>query len=192
MIGLEHGKVTLYDHDPEWNKEAERTIKILKDILGNIVIEIAHVGSTAINCIKAKPIIDIAVAVVDFSDIICYNQQLEKHGFYYRYAMDDADNILRKKTDFTGMNIRQLLYACGGYYNGANNLQTHFIHVVKANSTEWRNYISFRDYLNAHPNIAKEYETLKKNLCAQFPDSREKYVAHKHNFIQDILNSVKP
>ena len=31
MIGLERGKVTLYDHDPEWNKEAARTIKTIKD-----------------------------------------------------------------------------------------------------------------------------------------------------------------
>ena len=80
MIGLERGKVTLYDHDPEWNKEAARTIKTIKDILGDVAIQTEHVGSTSVNSIKAKPIIDIAVAVIHFSDIISYNRKLAEHG----------------------------------------------------------------------------------------------------------------
>lgn len=189
MIGLERGKVILYNHDPEWNNEAARTIKVLKNILGSVAIKIEHVGSTAINSIKAKPIIDIALAVKNFSDIICYNRKLEESGFYYRYAMDNADNILRVKIDFTATDIRQLLYACGGYYDGSNRLQTHFIHVVKPNSSEWENYINFRDYLNTHPLVAKEYENLKIQLYGEYADSREEYTAHKHDFIQSILNS---
>ena len=106
MIGLERGKVTLYDHDPEWNKEAARTIKTIKDILGDVAIQTEHVGSTSVNSIKAKPIIDIAVAVIHFSDIISYNRKLTEHGFYYRYAMDAAGTILRGKIDFTANNIR--------------------------------------------------------------------------------------
>lgn len=66
-------------------------------ILGSIVTEIAHVGSTSVDTIMAKPIIDIALAVPDFTDIIGYNRKLELHGFYYRYAMDAQNNILRGK-----------------------------------------------------------------------------------------------
>lgn len=138
MIGLERGKVKLYDHDPEWNKETTRTIKTLKNILSDVAIDIEHVGSTSVNGIKAKPIIDVAVAVANFSDIIRYNRKLEERGFYYRYATDDVGNNPRGEIDFTSDNVRQLLYACGGYYDGLSKLQTHFIHVVKANSAEWR------------------------------------------------------
>lgn len=187
MIGLERGKVTLYVHDPVWDTEAARTIKELKKILGDIAAETAHVGSTAVNTIMAKPIIDIALAVPDFTDIIGYNGKLELHGFYYRYATDNFNHILRGEIDFT-KNIRQLLYACGGYYNGSDKLQTHFIHVVKTESIEWRNYIKFRDYLNTHPLVAKEYENLKIMLYQKYADSREEYTAHKHDFIQRILN----
>lgn len=189
MIGLERGKVILYDHDAEWNIEAARTIKVLKNILGDIAIAIEHVGSTSINSIKAKPIIDIALAVTNFPDIICYNSKLEESGFYYRYAMDNLDNILRGEVDFTAIDIRQLLYACGGYYDGTSRLQTHFIHVVKVKSVEWKNYIKFRDYLNTHPLVAKEYENLKIQLYGEYTDRREEYTAHKHDFIQSILNS---
>ncbi len=189
MIGLERGKVTLYIHSPVWNTEAAHTIKVLKKILGDIVTEIAHVGSTAVDTIMAKPIIDIALAVPNFTDIVGYNSKLELHGFFYRYAMDNSNNILRGKIDFATNNIRQLLYACGGYYSGLNKLQTHFIHVVKSESIEWRNYIKFRDYLNTHPLVAKEYENLKIMLYQKFTDNREEYTAHKHDFIQRILNS---
>ena len=53
---------------------------------------------------------------------------------------------------------------------------------------EWKNYINFRDYLNAHPLVAKEYENLKIQLCGEYADCREEYTAHKHDFIQSILN----
>lgn len=189
MIGLERGKVNLYDHDPEWNKEAARTIKVLKNILGDIAINLEHVGSTSIDNIKAKPIIDIAVAVTNFPDIIRYNRKLAERGFYYRYAIDAVGNILRGELDFPANNIRQLLYACGGYYDGSNKLQTHFIHVVKVKNIEWEDYIKFRDYLNTHPLVAKKYENLKIRLCEKYADCREEYTALKHDFIQSILNS---
>ena len=189
MIGLERGKVTLYPHDPAWNTEAARTIQVLKKILGDIPTETEHVGSTAVYTIMAKPIIDIALAVPNFTDIINYNDKLELQGFYYRYAIDNLDTVLRGKIDFTTKNIRQLLYACGGYYSGSNKQQTHFIHVVKTESMEWRNYLKVRDYLNTHPLVAKEYENLKRKLSLKYSDSREEYTAHKHDFIQHILNS---
>ncbi len=98
MIGLERGKVTLYIHNPVWNTEAARTIKVLKEILGDIATETEHVGSTAVNTIMAKPIIDIALAVSNFTDIIGYNSKLELHGFYYRYAMDRFNNIFGERS----------------------------------------------------------------------------------------------
>ncbi|MDE7463463.1 MAG: GrpB family protein, partial [Clostridiales bacterium] len=178
----------LYDHNFAWNKEAERTIGVLKSILGDVAKEIEHVGSTAINSIKAKPIIDIAVAVSDFTQILSYNSTLEAHGFYYRFAVDDADNNISGEVDFAVTNVRQLLYACGGYYDGTNKLQTHFIHVVKVDSTEWRNYIKFRDCLNADPRLAKEYENLKQRLCTEFADDRNEYTARKHEFIERVVS----
>ncbi len=188
IIGLERGKTALYEHDFAWNKEAERKIGELKSIFGNTAKEIEHVGSTAINTIKAKPIIDIAVAATDFASVLRYNTELEAHGFYYRYATDYADNNISGAIDFNATDIRRLLYACGGYYDGSNKLQTHFIHVVKTDSTEWRNYIKFRDYLNANPQVAKEYENLKIKLCCEYADNRYIYTARKHEFIARIVS----
>ena len=176
MIGLKRGTVQLFDHEKEWEVEAQRTIEKLWEILGSIAKDIQHVGSTSIVSIKAKPIIDIAVAVNDFSEILTLEDELKNAGFYYRPSSID----------------NQLLFACGNLYEGTGDLQTHFIHVVKTNSMEWRNYINFRNYLNNTPEVAKAYEDLKVSLAAAAPidAGREKYLAGKHNLIVELLEKA--
>lgn len=179
MIGLKRGRVQLCEHEKEWEIEAQNTIARLKEILGDVIKDIQHVGSTSILTIKAKPIIDIALAVDDFDDILAYEKQLKDAGFYYR---PNAQASIRD----------QLLFACGNYYEGTGELQTHFIHVVKTNSMDWINYINFRDYLNNTPSVAKEYEDLKVSLAQQVPvdSGREKYLKGKHDFIVYTLRKA--
>lgn len=179
MIGLKRGTVQLCEHEKEWEIEAQNTIARLKEILGDVIKDIQHVGSTSILTIKAKPIIDIALAVDDFDDILAYEKQLKDAGFYYR---PNAQASIRD----------QLLFACGNYYEGTGELQTHFIHVVKTNSMDWINYINFRDYINNTPSVAKEYEDLKVSLAQQVPvdSGREKYLKGKHDFIVYTLRKA--
>ena len=66
IIGLKCDVVELVDHKPEWEVLAVETIQRLWHVFGSVAKDIQHVGSTAIMHIKAKPIIDIAVAVDDF------------------------------------------------------------------------------------------------------------------------------
>lgn len=172
MLGLKRGTVQLCEHEKEWEIEAQNTIVLLKEILGDVIKDIQHVGSTSILTIKAKPIIDIALAVDNFDDILAYEKELKDVGFYYR------PNVQESLRD-------QLLFACGNFYDGTGELQTHFIHVVKTNSMDWVNYINFRDYLNSTPLAAKAYEDLKVSLAQQAPadSGREKYLKGKHDFI---------
>ncbi len=170
MIGLKRGTVKLFNHEKEWEIEAQKTILRLHKILGAVARDIQHVGSTSILTIKAKPIIDIAVAVKNFEDVIALEVELNNGRFYYRPNANIND---------------QLLCACGSYYEGTGDLQTHFIHVVLSDSMKWRNYINFRDYLNKMPTVAKAYEDLKTSLAAKAPvdKGRERYLKGKHDFI---------
>lgn len=84
MLGLKRGAVALYPHEKAWETEAQATMARLHQILGPVAVEMAHVGSTAIPTIQAKPIIDIAVAVDDFDTLLAYEKQLRAAGFYYR------------------------------------------------------------------------------------------------------------
>jgi len=179
MIGLKRGTVKLFEHEKAWEIEAQNTIVRLRKILGNVIKDIQHVGSTSIYTIKAKPIIDIALAVDDFEDILAFEKELRDEGFYYRpKAQGSLGN--------------QLLFACGNYYDGSGDIQTHFIHVVLTGSMDWINYINFRDYLNNTPTVAKAYEELKVSLAEQAPidSGREKYLKGKHDFIVYTLRKA--
>lgn len=178
MIGLKIGTVQLFEHDKNWELEAQKTIAKLKEILGDVIKDIQHIGSTSIVTIKAKPIIDIAIAVDDFDDILQFENKLKKEGFYYRPS----------KTKLTN----QLLFASGSYYDNTGDNQTHFIHIVKTGSMDWLNYINFRDYLNSKPSVAKEYENLKLVLSSKttIDIGREEYTKGKHNFITHTLRKA--
>lgn len=173
MLGLKRGEVKLLPHEKEWEFEAEKTINKLKIILGGVIVDIQHVGSTAIPTIKAKPIIDIAVSVNDFDEVLEHEIELQQKGVYYRPTNEN----------------NQLLFACGSLYDGTGDLQTHFIHFVIKNSMEWINYINFRDYLINNPDIAKEYELLKIKLSKTAKD-RTEYTAAKHDFITFTLRKA--
>ena len=179
MIGLKRGAVELRKHEKEWESEAQKTILRLRRTLGTVIRDIQHVGSTAVLSIKAKPIIDIALAVDAFDDILAYEKELREEGFYYR---PNAQASLSSK----------LLFASGSYYDGTGDLQTHFIHVVLTDSMDWINYINFRDYLNKMPAVAKEYEELKISLAQRLPmeNSREAYTNGKQDFIAHTLRKA--
>ena len=169
-LGLKRGTVQLEPHDKQWDEIAVQTIKTLKAILGDDVIDIQHIGSTAIPAIKAKPIIDIAVGVTDFDRIISYNEQLQKEGIFYRGS--DVED--------------QILYVMGDM---EKDIRTHHIHIVKWNGTEWKNYIHFRDYLNDNENMALQYQKLKEELESKYADNRGLYTKGKKDIIDIILNN---
>jgi GrpB-like predicted nucleotidyltransferase (UPF0157 family) len=167
-LGLKRGTVHLEPHDKQWDEIAAQTIKTLKSILGDDAIDIQHIGSTAIPAIKAKPIIDIVVGTTDFERIMSHNEQLENEGIFYRGS--DVEH--------------QVLYVIGDM---EKDIRTHHIHVVKWNGTEWKNYIHFRDYLNANENMALQYQKLKEELESKYADDRVTYTNGKQDMIDIIL-----
>ena len=172
MIGLKRGSVKLISHQEEWNKNAEKVILKLKQLLGDAAVDIQHVGSTAIASIYAKPIIDIVIGVRDLNDIVSYVRLLEQHDFVFRG--EDVEG--------------QLLFVMGDF---EKDTRTHHIHVVKWNGAEWNNYINFRDYLNCCPDKAMLYDACKKKLASQFPDDRRSYTAGKQELIECLLKEAE-
>ena len=96
-----------------------------------------------------------------------------KHGYYYR----------------PDSNPNRLLYAKGSYYNATGKLQTHFIHVVLANSKDWNSYIKFKERLLNDKEVLKAYEELKLKLYLKGID-RTQYTTFKNEFIESVLNDT--
>lgn len=169
MLGLKRNTVMLSDYDESWPKAAAQSIVQLKNIFQNAAVDIQHVGSTSIVGIKAKPILDIAVAVRRFADVWPLIPKLEENSFLHRPQNDDAG---------------QIFFSCGDF---TADIRTHHIHVVLFGSDEWNGYIRFRDFLNANPHRRREYEALKLSSMQKYPNDRVSYTDSKAAFIQSVI-----
>ncbi|TAK74600.1 MAG: GNAT family N-acetyltransferase [Gammaproteobacteria bacterium] len=168
--------IELVPYNKEWPTLAKLEIERLQEILPkNHVIDIQHVGSTAIPGLSAKSIIDIQIATDSLTTIKPIAiEVLKSQG--YEYWADNPDP-------------ERLFFVKGMPPFGEK--RSHHVHIVESTSKHWQEKILFRDYLITHPEIAQEYENLKKELAQQHTHNREAYTKAKTEFIQAILQKTK-
>ena len=63
MIGLKRHTVAIVDHHPEWAALATHACQEVKLAGADLLVDVQHVGSTAVPSLPAKPILDIAAAL---------------------------------------------------------------------------------------------------------------------------------
>jgi len=168
MIGLKRGSVQVFAYHPAWYDLFEQERRILQQCIGHLVLDIQHVGSTAVPGLDAKPIIDIAVAIASVAVIPQCRQPLCSLGY-----IDRGDG---------GRD--------GGYLfvkESAPDVRTHHLHLVAIDDPQWGNYLRFRDMLSADEILRTRYATLKKALQEKFSQDRKAYTAAKQEFIRSIL-----
>ncbi|MGL5874414.1 MAG: GrpB family protein, partial [Xenococcaceae cyanobacterium] len=74
-------KVEVLPHDPNWQHKFESESKLVIQALGENVVMVHHIGSTAIPKIYAKPIVDMLVEVNDITQVDKYNSAMEALGY---------------------------------------------------------------------------------------------------------------
>lgn len=165
-------QIELVQYDSTWPYQAELEIEKLYQLLPRqYVVDIQHVGSTAIPGMIAKPLIDIQIAATSLDAVKNIAiQQLEKIG--YRFWYDNPDH-------------ERLFFAKGMPPYGEK--RTHHVHIFEKSCPRTDKKIIFRDYLRSHSDAAKEYAALKITLAQQFKYDREQYTEAKKTFIDTIL-----
>ena len=169
-MGLKVGTVKLEDYNPEWKNSFEVEKNNLINIFKNIALKIEHVGSTSVEGLSAKPIIDMMVIIKRFSDFESVRSYFEKEPYSIKLDSPEDEILIRK---------------------GDESNRTHFIHVVEFGSDRQINTLLFRDYLRENKDALLEYEKLKKELAIKYADDRKMYTASKNDFIQGILKKAK-
>lgn len=169
-MGLKVGLVKLEEYTSEWKILFEKEKENLEKIFGNIAIKIEHVGSTSIEGLAAKPIIDIMVCIEKFSDFEKIREYFDKEPYSIKNDSPEDEILVRK---------------------GPEENRTHFIHIVENNSIRALNTIIFRDYLRNNKDALNEYEKLKKDLAEKYSNDRKSYTTSKSEFIQNIINKAK-
>ena len=152
--------------NPKWKDEFEKIVASLgKDIIYNS-IKIEHVGSTSVEGLSAKPIIDL--------DIVIENDKFE----IIKRLLNDKGY---KHEGNLGIEGREAFS-----YSGKEELMTHHLYVCPKDSKELFKHITFRDFLKNNPALASEYSKVKEQAAVLYPDDIDKYMEFKSEIIEKI------
>jgi GrpB-like predicted nucleotidyltransferase (UPF0157 family) len=156
-------QIVIVDYDPAWPREFEWVRDRAGAALGDVALAIEHVGSTAVSGLAAKPVIDLVV-VVEPDQVQVAIERLSAIGYVPRGSQ--------------GVEGREVFDAPEG-----EPRHHHHLYVSPTDSEELRAQLAFRDRLRESPELAAEYEALKRELAVRFRDDRPGYTEAKTEFV---------
>ena len=164
-------KVIVVPYNKQWRNDFEIIKQYLLTAVETQVIGIEHVGSTSVEGLSAKPIIDIDIVIKDYSVFDKIIESLSTLGYIHEGNLGIED---REAFD----------------YRGNADLPIHHLYVCPEFSLEIHRHISFRDYLRNNPEAVLKYSKVKEEGARLFPNSIDDYIAYKSPFIEEIYKEV--
>ena len=161
----------LVPYDPSWPQAFETVAARIRAALGERVVALDHVGSTAVPGLPAKPVIDVDLTVADSGDEPSYVPPLEAAGF--RLVVREPN--WHRHRMLTGDDPRTNL------------------HVFSPDCPEVIRCRLFRDWLRDHPDDLARYRDAKLAAVAETTTAGEHvadYNQRKQPVIRDIYNRL--
>ena len=164
-------RVVVLPYDEQWKQDFLNIKAELADALGQLATAIEHVGSTSVEGLSAKPVIDIDVVIRDHTLLEDVISALRKIGYQH-----EGDLGITGREAFR--------------YDGKEHLRKHHLYVCPADSPELKRHLAFRDYLRTHPDAAREYSRIKEEGARRYPDDIDRYIEYKSPFIERIYAEI--
>jgi GrpB-like predicted nucleotidyltransferase (UPF0157 family) len=168
-------EVVLYNE--KWNALFEQEKMLLINALKGVeVLNIEHIGSTSVEGLAAKPIIDILIEVKNLSKEIkaLIINKIKTVGYG---NMENSEN--EKSLEFGK-----------GYTPQGFSGQTFHAH-FREKTADFQDEIYFRNYLRQDETARREYANLKIQLAEIHKFNRENYTQAKTEFIKTITKKAK-
>ena len=162
--------IVVLPYDAKWQQAFEDIKKEVEGALGKLALAIEHVGSTSVEGLSAKPIIDIDV-VVNPEDLETTIKSLAGIGYIHK-----GNCGIEEREAFD--------------YLGKEHLMEHHLYVCPKDSRELKRHVSFRDYLRTHPEAVKEYSEIKLEAAKLYPHDIDAYINHKSKVIEKIYKEL--
>lgn len=156
-----------------WRSSGERLSQQLDTALEQwVVAPVAHVGSTAVPGLAAKPILDLQAAVVDFECAEPIARVLGPAGWHLVPA------------DLDARPYRRLLVLV------VDGRRAAHLHLLLASGARWSEQLAFREALRADPTLVRRYAELKRTLADEHAADREAYTAGKADFVRSVVTGT--
>lgn len=152
----------------DWYKEEKDRLDVLLD--AGRIKRVSHIGSTAVSGIWAKNIIDILLEVPDKKRMAEVWEILKNNGWL---CMNTLKNRISMNKGYTEKGFAEKVY---------------HLHIRLPHDHD---ELYFLSYLQMHPAIAKEYETLKLHLWKRYPHDRDRYTEAKADFVRTYTELAK-
>ena len=162
-------KVIVIPYDKSWKGEFEKIKNELISASGNNIICIEHVGSTSVEGLAAKPIIDIDIVIKDYNSFETVKENLAQIGYTHEGDLGIKDRQAFKYIEKTHL-MKHHLYVCPEY------------------AEELRRHIAFRDYLRSHPEDRDWYSAVKILAAKRYPEDINSYMIAKSPCVAEIIN----
>lgn len=158
---------SLSNYDPNWVTRFESIRIFLLGVFGEKASRVEHVGSTAIPGMKAKPCIDVLVAVRAMERFSNEREKMAEAGY------GERENYIAPRT---------LLF----FKSATDGERVENIHICETDAPVVRQFIAMRDFLRAHPTRAQEYADLKEWNARKYPEDYTAYRAGKTAFLAEL------
>jgi GrpB-like predicted nucleotidyltransferase (UPF0157 family) len=182
-------KVTLVPYNPEWKTMFESERGRLSEALREFSPGIEHIGSTSIEGLGAKPVIDIQIGVhkkehLDMAVPLIINLR-------YIYCKKYEDELPFRRYFFDVENpgneeLPKVLYTHNDRISREDFPHIHHIHMVEYNSDWWKRHIAFRDYLRKNNEARDAYYIVKAELAQKDWKTVNDYADAKTEFVRRI------
>lgn len=170
MVGLEPGTVELAEWSPGWRAAYEREAARLRGLAAGRLLGVEHVGSTAVEALVARPVVDVLALASDENGVVGTTTLLTEAGYERRPDDDGEDRVALAR--------------------GPPDERTHHVSVTPAGSDAHREQVAFRSALQADPELRAEYAGLKRELATTHPDEPAAYTDAKSAFVERVLDDV--
>ncbi|MEI5909707.1 GrpB family protein [Bacillus spongiae] len=171
--------IEIYEYDKEWEEIFSSLKEVVIHSLGHLILDIEHVGSTAVPGLGAKPILDIDVVIQDHDVLPDVIQELEILGYHHQpeWSFEGREAFGRK----------DLLTPWDG---SKTEWMDHHLYVCNKESEELSRHIAFRNYLRNNRAAVMKYDKLKRTLAKEM-NNRAAYTSGKTEFINKVLEKTK-
>ena len=157
------------DYDPVWAVLFADISNKIATALHSICVRIEHVGSTAVQGLAAKPIIDLDVVLPSSVEIPQAIHLLAALGYVHEGDL--------------GIHAREA-------FRWPPGEARHHVYVLIEGAAELRRHMDFRDALRANADLREEYARLKRSLAAQHSGNRDAYAKGKSAFIRAVIGPL--